>query len=283
MNKLKTLIGMGAATTLLAACASAPPHSDSLDRARAEVQTLGAEPLAQQAAANDLQAAQQDLQDADAALAQKRPMAEVDHLAYLAQRHAEAGIARVETAHAQAQLARAQDQRSRILLESRAEEADRARAQANEARSQLAQTQQELADLKAKQTDRGMVVTLADVLFDTGRATLKPGADLTLDHLARYMRDNPHTRILVEGFTDSVGSDAYNDELSQRRADSVAAALATRGVPGDAIRAIGRGKSYPVATNDTPAGRQQNRRVQIVFSDTSGRFAEASDSEAIRR
>lgn len=283
MNKFNTLLGMAVTASLLTACASAPPRSDALERARAEVQTLSSEPLAQQAASSDLQSARRDLQDADAALAQKRPMAEVDHLAYLAQRHAEAGIARVETAQAQAQLARAQDQRNRILLEARAAEAERAKAQTEEARSQLAQTQQELADLKAKQTERGMVVTLADVLFDTGQATLKPGADLTLDHLAHYMRDNPHTRILIEGFTDSVGSDAYNDSLSQRRADAVAAALASRGVAADAIRAIGRGKSFPVASNDTAVGRQQNRRVQIVFSDSSGRFAEASDSEPIRR
>lgn len=283
MNKVHTLIGMAVATALLSACASAPPRSDALERARAEVQTLSAEPLAQSAASNDLQSAQQDLQQADAALAQKRPMAEVDHLAYLAQRHAEAGIARVEAANSQAQVARAQDQRSRILLESRASEADRAKAQAGEARAQLAQTQQELADLKAKQTERGMMVTLADVLFDTGQASLKPGADLTLDHLARYMRDNPHTRILIEGFTDSVGSDAYNDALSQRRADSVAAALVSRGVAEDGVRAIGRGKSFPVASNDSAVGRQQNRRVQIVISDPSGRFAQASDSDTIRR
>lgn len=283
MNKLNTLIGAAVATALLSACASAPPRSDALERARAEVQTLGSEPLAQSAASGDLQSAQQDLQQADAALAQRRPMDEVDHLAYLAQRHAEAGIARVEAAHAQAEVARAQDQRSRVLLESRASEAERAKAQAGEARAQLAQAQQELADLKAQQTDRGMVVTLADVLFDTGQASLKAGADLTLDHLARYMRDNPHTRILIEGFTDSVGSDAYNDALSQRRADSVAAALVSRGVPGDAVRATGRGKSFPVASNDSAVGRQQNRRVQIVISDTSGRFAQASDSDTIRR
>jgi len=147
----------------------------------------------------------------------------------------------------------------------------------------VAQTQQELAELKAKQTERGMVVTLSDVLFDTGQATLKPGADLTLDHLAHYLRDNPHTRVLIEGFTDSVGSDSYNEALSQRRADAVAGALVSRGVTEDAVRATGRGKSFPVASNDTAAGRQQNRRVQIVISDTSGRFAQASDSDTIRR
>jgi outer membrane protein OmpA-like peptidoglycan-associated protein len=273
MNKL---VAIGITSALLVACASAPQRSDSIDQARTQIQTLSADPLAHQAAASDLQSAQARLQDAEAAQAQKRPPAEVDHFAYLALRHAEAGEARVEAAHAQAEVARAQDQRTNIVLAARASEADNAKAQ-------LAQTQQELADLKAKQTDRGMVVTLGDVLFDTGQATLKPGADLTLDHLAHYMRDNPHTRILVEGFTDSVGSDAYNDALSQRRADAVAGALVRRGLPEDAVRAVGRGKSFPVATNDTSAGRQQNRRVEIVFSEAGGRFAQSNDSDIIRR
>ena len=272
---MKKLIGIAVSTALLAACASAPARYDSVDRARAQIQTLSMDPLAHQAADADLQSAQTRLQQADAAVAAKRSAAEIDHLAYLAERHAEAGIARVEAAHAQAQVARAQDQRSRILLASRAAETDKARAQ-------LAATQQELAELKAQQTDRGMVLTLGDVLFDTGQATLKPGADLTLDRLARYMRDNPNTKILVEGFTDSVGSDAYNDALSQRRADAVEGALMTRGVSADAVRAIGRGKSFPVATNDSAAGRQANRRVEIVFSDASGRFAEAN-GDVMRR
>ena len=97
------------------------------------------------------------------------------------------------------------------------------------------------------------------------------------------MKSHPQTKIVVEGHTDSVGSDAYNDALSQRRADAVASALLARGVPGEDIRALGRGKSYPVATNETQAGRQQNRRVEIIFSDDSGRFAQGDGGEPIRR
>jgi len=121
------------------------------------------------------------------------------------------------------------------------------------------------------------------VLFDTGQATLKPGAGLSLDRLATFMKSRPQTKIVIEGHTDSVGSDAYNDVLSQRRADAVANALLSRGVPGEDIRAIGRGKGYPVATNDTQAGRQQNRRVEIIFSDDNGRFAQGDGGEPIRR
>jgi outer membrane protein OmpA-like peptidoglycan-associated protein len=254
-------------TALVTGCATTPPHSDQLDRARAQVQTLAEEPLAQQAAASDLQAAQGRLQEAETALQQRKPLATVDHLAYLAERHAQAGEARVEAARAQAVVVRAQSERNQILLAARAHEADAAK-------EQLAQTQQQLAELQAKQTDRGPVVTLGDVLFDTGSATLKPGADLSLDRLANYLTARPQTKILIEGHTDSRGSDELNDALSQRRAQAVANALTSRGVSPDAIQAVGRGKSYPVASNDTAAGRQQNRRVEIVFSDSGGRFAQ---------
>lgn len=268
----------------LAACVTTPQSDSQVEAARAAVRQLGDEPRAAQDADRDLQAARRALQNADDALQQHRPPAVVDHYAYLAQRHAEAGEARVQAALAQSQLARAQDERNRILLAQRAAEARAAHAQAQSAQaeaesaqSQLAQAQQQLQDLQAKQTDRGTVVTLGDVLFDTAGATLKPGADLSLGRLATYLQAHPDTRVRIEGHTDSRGSDDYNQGLSQRRAQAVAAALEARGIPADSITAIGRGKSFPVASNDTPAGRQQNRRVEIVFSDNAGRFAQSDE------
>jgi outer membrane protein OmpA-like peptidoglycan-associated protein len=274
---MRNLIGIAVAGALLAACATAPTHDDRVDEAQAEIQALAQDPLAQQAASRDLEEARARLQDAQNALQAHQPLSTVEHLAYLAQRHAEAGLARVQAEHSRLALSHAQEERTQILLAARAREAQGAQNQVQSTRAELAQTQQELADLKAKQTDRGVVVTLGDVLFDTGQATLKPGADLALDRLASYMTANPQTKIVVEGHTDSVGTDEYNDALSQRRADAVAHALIARGVSADDVRAIGRGKNYPVATNDTAAGRQQNRRVEIVFSDQNGRFAQGAN------
>lgn len=269
-------IYIGTLAALLAACATAPQHSDQLERARAATATLSQEPLAQQAAADDLAAARNRLQQADSALQQNRPLTEVDHLAYLAERHAQTGEARVAAAQAEAQVNNATLDRSRVLLEARAREAQNAK-------EQLAATQQQLADLQAKQTDRGVVVTMGDVLFDTGRATLKPGAVAVLDRLAAYMQSNPQTRLVIEGHTDSTGSAATNEELSQRRADAVANALINRGVSAQNLRAVGKGPDLPVASNATPAGRQQNRRVEVIFSDHDGRFAQRDlDSAAMR-
>ena len=279
---MKNVIGLGVITLMVAACANTPRHSDQLDEARTQVKALAQEPLAQQAAADDLHAAQARLQDAETALEQGKPLPTVDHLAYLAERHAEAGEARVRSAAAQQELARANDRRNQILLASREQEAAAKARETQETKQQLSQAQQELADLKAKQTQRGPVVTLSDVLFDTGAATLKPGADLSLDRLASYLKAHPQTKVLIEGHTDSRGSDEYNEALSQRRADAVAKALVIRGVPGETVSTVGRGKAYPVATNDTAAGRQQNRRVEIVFSDASGRFAQSEAEPAGR-
>ncbi len=288
MNKLITVTGLAA--LLLAACASAPQRNDQLEQARAEVQALTADPLAQQAAANDVEQARASLSQADGAFQQKRPPQEVNQLAYLALRHAQAGEARIAEAHARQQIAKAQEDRNRIQLQAREREAQNAKTEAEVAKtnaaaaqSQLASARQELMDLQAKQTDRGLVMTLSDVLFDTGKATLKPGATRDLDRLAQALKDNVNTRVKIEGYTDSVGSAAYNQALSERRAAAVADALQMRGVPASRYQVEGLGKEFPVASNNTPEGRQQNRRVEIVFSDDAGRFAESETAHSNRR
>jgi outer membrane protein OmpA-like peptidoglycan-associated protein len=258
-------------------------HSNQLDEARAEVEKVSVDPLAQQAAGKDIEQARNDLQRAETALQQRQPPVDVDHLAYLALRHAQTGEARIAEARARQQVAQAQEERNRVQLQERDREVQNARSAAADAKSNaaaaesdLARARQELQDLQAKQTERGMVMTLSDVLFDTGQASLKPGADRALDRLAQFLKDSPNSAVLIEGHTDSVGGDDYNLGLSQRRAQSVADALSSRGISSDRVQTKGLGKAYPVASNDTQAGRQQNRRVEIVFSDASGRFAQTS-------
>jgi outer membrane protein OmpA-like peptidoglycan-associated protein len=299
--KISTLITIMASSAVLAACASTPDRIESLEQARTEVQTLSQEPLASEAASRELAAARSSLNAAEQA-AKKGDREDVDHFAYLATRQAQTGQARVDEAEARKLVTQAEGDRNRVLLEARTREAERATQQARSAqaaaqsaqadaqqqtqaadaarqdalaaRAEAAEMQKSLEDLQAKQTERGMVLTLSDVLFDTGAATLKPGADLALQRVAAFMTENPTTRVIIEGHTDSRGSDTYNEELSRRRAEAVKAALATRGVTGDRIDAMGRGEGFPVASNDSRAGQQQNRRVEIIFSDPSGRFAQ---------
>ena len=142
--------------------------------------------------------------------------------------------------------------------------AEMARAEAASARAKLDAMRNELSDLKTKQTKRGLVITLGDVLFEIDKAKLKPGATRTLDQLAQALKEDPDAKVQIEGHTDSTGSRGHNMMLSRQRANSVKSYLVTHGVDGNRISTAGLGPDYPVATNTTAAGRQQNRRVEVI-------------------
>lgn len=165
----------------------------------------------------------------------------------------------------EADQSRMQAEQMKKEAEERSMEAEKARLEAEKAKAELAQLQKDLSELQAKQTDRGIVLTLGDVLFETAKAELQPGAVRTIQKVADFLLNNPNRNALVEGHTDSRGSDEYNLGLSERRADSVRRALINAAVPPERITIKGYGKRFPVAGNDTGAGRQQNRRVEIVI------------------
>jgi outer membrane protein OmpA-like peptidoglycan-associated protein len=131
---------------------------------------------------------------------------------------------------------------------------------------QAAELQRQIDVLQAKPTDRGLIVTLGDVLFDTGKASLKAGATSNLNKLVAFLNEYSDRTVLIEGYTDSVGSEDYNQGLSERRADSVKSYLAGQGIGSIRLSASGKGESDPVASNDSAAGRQQNRRVEVIIS-----------------
>jgi len=120
--------------------------------------------------------------------------------------------------------------------------------------------------LETRDTARGLVVNMSDVLFDTGKQALRPAAREKLAKISGIMLAYPGLKLGIEGNTDSVGGDAYNQALSERRAESVRGYLAEQGIPESSMTAVGLGKTQPIASNDTAAGRQQNRRVELVVS-----------------
>jgi outer membrane protein OmpA-like peptidoglycan-associated protein len=148
--------------------------------------------------------------------------------------------------------------------------AQAARQQAQDAEGRARVLEAQLRDLEAKKTERGMVITLGDVLFDTNKAQLKSGGMRNVQKLADFFKQYPQRKLMIEGFTDSTGSNATNQDLSDKRADSVRVALLGMGVTSDRITSRGYGESYPAAGNDTAQGRQLNRRVEIIVSDDSG-------------
>jgi outer membrane protein OmpA-like peptidoglycan-associated protein len=228
----------------------------------------------------------------------------IEHQAYLAQGYANIAEQRIEEAHARERVEQGEAERNRVLLDARTREAEAAERQARAAQNQaaVAQTQaaaaqeraqvaaaqaqavarqnqdlqQALADLEAQATERGLVLTLGDVLFDTAAATLKPGAESTMDRLAEFMREYPERNLRIEGHTDARGEEGFNLDLSERRATAVRNALTTRGIDNARITTIGLGETYPVANNETAAGMQQNRRVEVVISDDTGAFERAT-------
>lgn len=162
---------------------------------------------------------------------------------------------------------------ARQQAEARAREAEQARQQAETATVRITQLEQQLAEFKARQTERGLELTLSGVLFEFDKATLKPGALRNLSPLITFLQEDPERKIVLEGHTDSVGSDSYNMELAQKRAESVRNFLIQSGIASHRIAAHGLGKGYPVASNDTEAGRLQNRRVEIIISNEASRSA----------
>ena len=286
-----TLIATAVAAILLAGCAAAPVKPDGAMEARAKLTQLQSDPnLASRAAAA--------IKDADLAVRaaeQPEPNKELAaHRVYLADR-------KVDTAKALAQARFAEDQRVALTadrdksrLDARTREADAAKGQAATARAegaeqraaadqartdataaqlaaanseqQAAELQRQIDALHAKPTDRGLVLTLGDVLFTTGKADLKSGATGNLNKLATFLDKYPDRNVAIQGYTDSVGSEDYNQALSERRAESVKSYLTAQGIGATRLTASGKGRSDPVADNDSASGRQQNRRVEVVIS-----------------
>lgn len=262
---------------LLAACAPTPEVPDEVRATRAELTRLQSDPVLAPLvgdALSDAEAAMQLAeQDADAPV--------TAHRVYVAHRKIEIARALAEARQAEqerealvAQREQARlDARTRELDSARADaasaqmEADAARAAATEARGQAVALQQQIEAMHARQTERGLMLTLGDVLFETGKADLKPGAVLDLDQLARFLGNYPERSAVIEGHTDSTGSEDFNLALSQRRAESVRAYLVRQGVEPARITATGMGEGAPVASNSTDAGRQQNRRVEVIIND----------------
>jgi outer membrane protein OmpA-like peptidoglycan-associated protein len=169
-----------------------------------------------------------------------------------------------ERAWDEARDARSEAERARAAADEERERALAARLEAENERNENARLRAELGEAQTRVTDRGLVLTLGDVLFAVGKADLKPGAARTLDKLVAAMKRDPDTSVTIEGHTDSTGKRAYNQALSNRRAGAVRAYLTSRGVAAARIHAKGLGPDFPVATNATEAGRQQNRRVEVL-------------------
>lgn len=295
MKRIAASLSAIAAAALLAACASAPTVTPQLEQARSTVSQASADPAVSKYAQLELKKATDSLARADALSANREAPADIDSAAYVAMQQARTAMAQAKAASEEDAIKLAEADRERARADANARVAARAQARAsdaqtqaalaaadaNNARAQAAVAQadaaaaqqqaaalaQELSDLQAKQTDRGMLVTLGDVLFEFGRAEIKPNANESINKLATFLKQHPDRRIMIEGFTDSVGSPDANQMLSERRARAVADALQRAGVDGSRVDVRGYGERYPVASNTSTSDRAMNRRVEVYISD----------------
>ena len=185
----------------------------------------------------------------------------------LMKREREAKIARTRADATAAEL-----EKIRLESEIKTRELDMMKREAEKARlladAKIRESQQllkEMSELKARQTERGIVLTIGDVLFATGKADITSGAMRSMDKLAEFLKAQPTRNVVIEGYTDSVGGDNYNLELSEKRAESAKNELVVRGIAVERITTRGFGKRDPVASNDTPEGRKLNRRVEVII------------------
>jgi outer membrane protein OmpA-like peptidoglycan-associated protein len=264
-----------------------PADNAALDKARQRVQSAQADAQVAALAPEELKRAIDSLGTAERAWTERVAPATVDHLSYMTVQRVVIAQETAMNRASQAVTAGAGAERDKLRLAQRTNEADAARQQlataeqnntrktaelaaadANAARAQARNNdlEMQLKELNARKTDRGMVVTLGDVLFNTGQARLMPEGESHMARVAAVFKGNPQRRASIEGYTDSVGAAGANVELSQRRAEAVMAALVNQGVAADHLSTRAHGERNPAADNATLAGRQMNRRVEIVFA-----------------
>lgn len=305
MKKLSIHFVLVGAALLMSACASNPKSNSLLDQVRVDYVQAQGNPKIATYAALEMQSATELLAKANAAAKERESLETVDKLAYLAKQQIALATEVANRKYAESDSANATAVRDQVRLDQRTLQADQARmkaedaeraaqsardaaaiatqqknlAQANESEAQRlaaeasarnVQLEAQLAELAAKKTERGLVITLGDVLFGTDLARLNADGIRMAQRLATVLQQNQKRTVLVEGFADSTGKTQHNLELSERRAMAVRTALLDMGVAGDRIAQRGYGESYPVAANDTASNRQLNRRVEIILSDERG-------------
>jgi len=289
------------AGAVLAGCSSLPASNPNLESARSDYRVAQANPKTVALAGGELKQASDSLDKANDAWSKGDKPAEVDHLAYIAKQRVAIAQEIAKKKESEVAVTTAEQSRDKVVIAARTNEADAAKLSAenaqrqaeaaqrqsaasqknadasqqlaNDAQARNLKLESELKDLNAIKTERGMVITIGDVLFDTNKAELKASGMRGVEKLADFLKQYPLRKAVIEGFTDSVGSADSNQQLSGRRADAVRVAMLGMGVGGERITTHGYGEAYPVAGNDNASGRQQNRRVEVILSDDKGTVA----------
>ncbi len=298
MNKYISTVMLSLLTLTAINCAQ---KNMALQDARTAFKNASGDPMVQKNAPVALHDAGLALQAANEAEANKADKAEVAHLSFLAIKRVDIAKVEAQKKAQDTQLQEISKTRTNAVLTAREQEAKDAREKANmlEANNKQLETvatqsqvekdalalknetlEKELAALKLKPTARGMELTLKDTVFEFGKSELTAGARRDIEKLSQELKKAPERKILVEGHTDGIGTDAYNQALSERRAEAIKQALA-QDIDSSRITARGLGKQFPVASNANEAGRQQNRRVTVTVLSTESGSAPAAEPSSV--
>jgi outer membrane protein OmpA-like peptidoglycan-associated protein len=281
------IVVTAAAFLMLGACATPLTAPEGSDTARNKLTQLQSDPQLASRAPVEIKEAETAVSTAEVP---REDEEYARHLVLLADHKVDIARARAQSRLYEDERQELGKQSERARLDARTREADRARTDATSARADATRArsdadaarertlaaqresddlQRQIAELNARETDRGLVVTLGDLLFETGKSDLKGGAAGNLNKLATFLNEYPDRSVLIEGHTDDVGSEESNFNLSQRRANSVKSYLVSQGIQSTRLSTSGLGEGSPVAGNDTSTGRQQNRRVEVIISNAT--------------
>jgi outer membrane protein OmpA-like peptidoglycan-associated protein len=313
MKKLSSplffLLGVSTLGILMFGCTPTVRENALLEQSQSAFAEAQADPKVQKNAPVELQKAKAELEQAEKLLKEGAEAQEVEHFAYLAKQRTAIAKEVTNVKMAEQALDTASEERNKVLLKARtqeakqsrqlaeahkrqaaisdeetavarlqagtlAAEAQKAKNEAQAAKEQMRKLEEQLSELQATQSKRGLVITLGDVLFDTDKSELRSGARYTMDKLAAFLNEYPARKVMIEGFTDSTGTVEYNQQLSELRANAVRDILVDKGIDPIRIMTRGYGVEFPVASNETAEGRQRNRRVEIIISDEDGDIME---------
>lgn len=270
-NYRGSMVVLGALCVGITACSSAPKEIELLEEARMEYTEASQNVTIVKHAPGLLDQARDALQDADRGWKDKDDQWRVEHHAYLAKQRVETAKLISERTETESEIEQMTQERRKLTLSQREAELVKARQEALALKRQM-------AALQAEQTERGMVLTLGDVLFDVNQASLAPGAARNIAKIAAFMRSYPERRAVIEGHTDSMGETDYNLDLSRDRSFAVRDALVNAGIKASRLSTQGFGETLPVASNTSAVGRQKNRRVEIIFPDGGTQVSEFEEN-----
>lgn len=263
LAKTRFLLWLGLAA--LGGCAAHGGAQHALEQARSDYEQLAADDAVLASAPKDVVRAGESLARAERLSSYWGSGEDVAHYAYLSQRYGAIAREHSQLAAQQRKLARLQQEHDGLELALR-------EAKLLSAQQQSSWLEEQMDSLATMPTERGLVMTLGDVLFDTGRAELKSSANRIVLKLHQFLTLNPQRVVRIEGYTDNRGPAAENVELSRARAQTVADVLIDLGIDAKRIEVHGYGEAFPLAANASAQGRAQNRRVEIVFSDDQGQL-----------